>query len=81
MFDKKKLAAMAGSVTALVSSTALAQEGAAGANQFNVQAAAALGAGLASLAALGAATGPGRAAGSALEASAETGAAPPFRRR
>ena len=68
MFDKKKLAAMAGSVTALVSSTALAQEGAAGANQFNVQAAAALGAGLAiGLAALGGGLGQGRAAGSALE--------------
>ena len=79
MFDKKKLAVMAGSVTALVSSTALAQEAAAaGANQFNVQAAAALGAGLAiGLAALGGGLGQGRAAGSALEGiSRNPGAAP-----
>jgi F-type H+-transporting ATPase subunit c len=79
MFDKKKLAGMAGVATALVSSTALAQEGGgAGANQFNVQAAAALGAGLAiGLAALGGGLGQGRAAGSALEGiSRNPGAAP-----
>jgi len=78
MFDKKKLAGMVGAATALVSSTALAQEGAAGANQFNVQAAAALGAGLAiGLAALGGGLGQGRAAGSALEGiSRNPGAAP-----
>ena len=42
MLDKKKLALAVSSVTALLSSTAFAQEaGAGGANAFNVQAAAA----------------------------------------
>lgn len=80
MFDKKKLAIVAGSMTALLSSSAFAQEGAvgAGANQFDVQAAAALGAGLAiALAALGGALGQGRAAAAALEGiSRNPGAAP-----
>src|SRR6185312_11541022 len=50
MLDKKKLALVAGSVTTLLSSTVFAQEGAAvigASNQFDVQAAAALGSGLA----------------------------------
>jgi F-type H+-transporting ATPase subunit c len=79
MFDKKKLAAVAGSVTALMSSSAFAQEAASsGANQFNVQAMAALGAGVAiGLAALGGGLGQGRAAGAALEGiSRNPGAAP-----
>src|SRR5260221_5675393 len=79
MLDKKKLALVVGSVTALLSSTALAQEGAAtGANAFNVQAAAAVGAGLAiGLAALGGGLGQGRAAAAALEGiSRNPGAAP-----
>jgi F-type H+-transporting ATPase subunit c len=70
MLDKKKLALAAGSVTALLSSSVFAQEGGAagGANQFTVQAAAAVGAGLAiGLAALGGALGQGKAAGAALE--------------
>ncbi len=77
MLDKKKLAILAGSVTALLSSSAFAQEGP-GANAFNVQAAAALGAGLAiALAALGGALGQGRAAAAALEGiSRNPGAAP-----
>jgi F-type H+-transporting ATPase subunit c len=80
MLDKKKLATVAGSVGTLLSSTALAQEGAAGAgaNAFDVQAAAAIGAGLAiALAALGGALGQGRAAAAALEGiSRNPGAAP-----
>lgn len=79
MFDKKKLAVMAGSVTALVSTSALAQGASpAGANAFDVQAMAALGAGVAiGLAALGGGLGQGRAAGSALEGiSRNPGAAP-----
>jgi F-type H+-transporting ATPase subunit c len=80
MFSNKKLALAAGSVTALLSSTVFAQEGAAagGANQFYVQAAAALGAGLAiALAALGGALGQGKAAAAALEGiSRNPGAAP-----
>lgn len=79
MFDKKKLAIVAASVTALLSSSAFAQEAAgAGSNAFDVQAAAALGAGLAiALAALGGALGQGRAAAAALEGiSRNPGAAP-----
>ena len=79
MLDKKKLALAVSSVTALLSSTAFAQEaGGGGANAFNVQAAAALGAGLAiALAALGGALGQGRAAAAALEGiSRNPGAAP-----
>jgi F-type H+-transporting ATPase subunit c len=70
MLDKKKLALAAGSVTALLSSSVFAQEGGASgaSNQFTVQAAAAVGAGLAiGLAALGGALGQGKAAGAALE--------------
>jgi F-type H+-transporting ATPase subunit c len=79
MLDKKKLALVVSSVTALLSSTAFAQDGAGGgANAFNVQAAAALGAGLAiALAALGGALGQGKAAAAALEGiSRNPGAAP-----
>jgi F-type H+-transporting ATPase subunit c len=81
MLDKKKLALVAGSVTTLLSSTVFAQEGAAamgGSNQFDVQAAAALGSGLAiALAALGGALGQSRAAAAALEGiSRNPGAAP-----
>jgi len=80
MLDKKKLALVASSVTALISTSAFAQEGAggAGSNSFDVQAAAALGAGLAiALAALGGALGQGRAAAAALEGiSRNPGAAP-----
>jgi len=80
MLDKKKLAVVASSVTALLSTSALAQEGAlgGGSNSFDVQAAAALGAGLAiALAALGGALGQGRAAAAALEGiSRNPGAAP-----
>ncbi|HEX3597844.1 MAG TPA: ATP synthase F0 subunit C [Polyangiaceae bacterium] len=79
MLDKKKLALVVSSVTALLSSTAFAQDAAGGgANAFNVQAAAALGAGLAiALAALGGALGQGRAAAAALEGiSRNPGAAP-----
>src|SRR5262245_38787571 len=80
MLSNKKLALAAGSVTALLSSTVFAQEGAAagGANQFDVQAAAALGAGLAiALAALGGSLGQGKAAAAALEGiSRNPGAAP-----
>ena len=79
MFDKKKLAFAAGSVTALLSSTVFAQEGAGGgSNQFDVQAMAALGAGLAiGLAAVGGALGQGKAAAAALEGiSRNPGAAP-----
>ena len=83
MLDKKKLALVAGSVTTLLSSTVFAQEGAAammggGSNQFDVQAAAALGSGLAiALAALGGALGQSKAAAAALEGiSRNPGAAP-----
>jgi F-type H+-transporting ATPase subunit c len=78
MLDKKKLAIVVSSVTALLSSTAFAQDAGGGANAFNVQAAAALGAGLAiALAALGGALGQGRAAAAALEGiSRNPGAAP-----
>jgi F-type H+-transporting ATPase subunit c len=80
MLDKKKLTLVVSSVTALLfSSTAFAQDGAGGgANAFNVQAAAALGAGLAiALAALGGALGQGKAAAAALEGiSRNPGAAP-----
>jgi F-type H+-transporting ATPase subunit c len=80
MLDKKKLALAAGSMTTLLSSTVFAQEGAAigAANQFTVQAAAAIGAGLAiALAALGGALGQGKAAAAALEGiSRNPGAAP-----
>jgi F-type H+-transporting ATPase subunit c len=77
MLDKKKLALAVSSVTALLSSTAFAQE-AGGANAFSVQSAAALGAGLAiALAALGGALGQGKAAAAALEGiSRNPGAAP-----
>jgi F-type H+-transporting ATPase subunit c len=70
---------VAGSVTALLSSTALAQEaGAAGTNAFDVQAAAAVGAGLAiAFAVVGGALGQGRAVAAALEGiSRNPGAAP-----
>jgi F-type H+-transporting ATPase subunit c len=81
MFDKKKLALVAGSVTTLLSSTVFAQEGAAvigASNQYDVQAAAAIGSGLAiALAALGGALGQSRAAAAALEGiSRNPGAAP-----
>ncbi|HVU00809.1 MAG TPA: ATP synthase F0 subunit C [Polyangiaceae bacterium] len=80
MFSNKKLALATGTVIALLSSTVFAQEGAAGggANQFDVQAAAALGAGLAiALAALGGSLGQGKAAAAALEGiSRNPGAAP-----
>jgi len=81
MLDKKKLALVAGSVTTLLSSTVFAQEGVAaigGSNQFDVQAAAALGSGLAiALAALGGALGQSKAAAAALEGiSRNPGAAP-----
>ena len=78
MLDKKKLALVVSSVTALLSSTAFAQDAGGGANAFNVQAAAALGAGLAiALAALGGALGQGKAAAAALEGiSRNPGAAP-----
>lgn len=78
MLDKKKLATAFGSATALLSSTALAQDMAGGANSFDMQQAAALGAGLAiGLAALGGSLGQGRAAAAALEGiSRNPGAAP-----
>jgi len=78
MLDKKKLGLVAGSLTTLITSTALAQETAAGANSFDMQAAATLGAGLAiGLAALGGSMGQGRAAAAALEGiSRNPGAAP-----
>jgi F-type H+-transporting ATPase subunit c len=79
MLDKKKLAICAGSVTALLSSSAFAQEAAmGGANAFDVQAAAAIGAALPiALAALGGALGQGKAAAAALEGiSRNPGAAP-----
>lgn len=81
MLENKKLALAAGSVTALLSSTVFAQEGGAAigaSNQYTVQAAAAVGAGLAiALAALGGALGQGKAAAAALEGiSRNPGAAP-----
>jgi len=78
MLDKKKLALATSSVVALLSSSAFAQEAGQGANQFNVQAMAALAAGLPiALAALGGALGQGRAAAAALEGiSRNPGAAP-----
>ena len=78
MLDKKKLAMVAGTATTLLSSTALAQEAAGGANAFDMQQAAALGAGLAiGLAAMGGSLGQGRAAAAALEGiSRNPGAAP-----
>lgn len=79
MLEKNKLALAVGSVTAMLSSSALAQEAAAGSsNQYTVQAAAAVGAGLAiALAALGGALGQGKAAAAALEGiSRNPGAAP-----
>lgn len=78
MLDNKKLAIVAGSVTTLVSSTAMAQEAAGGSNTFDMQAMAALGAGLAiGLAALGGGMGQGKAAAAALEGiSRNPGAAP-----
>jgi len=77
MLDKKKLALCAGSVTALLSSSAFAQEMGAS-NSFDVQAAAAIGAALPiALAALGGALGQGKAAAAALEGiSRNPGAAP-----
>jgi len=77
MLDKKKLALCAGSVTALLSSSAFAQEMGAS-NSFDVQAAAAIGAALPiALAALGGAFGQGKAAAAALEGiSRNPGAAP-----
>ena len=77
MLDKKKLALCAGSVTALLSSSAFAQEMGAS-NTFDVQAAAAIGAALPiALAALGGALGQGKAAAAALEGiSRNPGAAP-----
>ncbi|HEX4339829.1 MAG TPA: ATP synthase F0 subunit C [Polyangiaceae bacterium] len=80
MLDKKKLAVVVSSVTALLfSSTAFAQDAmGGGSNAFSVQAACALGAGLAiALAALGGALGQGKAAAAALEGiSRNPGAAP-----
>ena len=81
MLNKKKLAIAAGSVTTVLSSTAFAQEAAVvtgGSNTFDMQAAAAFGAGLAiGLAALGGSMGQGRAAAAALEGiSRNPGAAP-----
>jgi F-type H+-transporting ATPase subunit c len=77
MLEKNRLALIAGSATALLSSTALAQD-VGGANSFDMQQAAALGAGLAiGLAALGGSLGQGRAAAAALEGiSRNPGAAP-----
>jgi F-type H+-transporting ATPase subunit c len=79
MLDKNKLAMVVGSTTALLSSTAFAQEvSLGGANTFDMQQAAALGAGLAiGLAAMGGALGQARAAAAALEGIARNpGAAP-----
>ncbi len=66
---KKKLALLTASVVTLLSSSAFAQDAASGAaNQFNAQAMAALGAGIAiGLAVLGGGMGQGRAAAAALE--------------
>jgi F-type H+-transporting ATPase subunit c len=77
MLEKNRLALIAGSATALLSSTAFAQD-VGGANSFDMQQAAALGAGLAiGLAALGGSLGQGRAAAAALEGiSRNPGAAP-----
>jgi F-type H+-transporting ATPase subunit c len=77
MLDKKKLATVVGTATTLFSTTAFAQD-AAGANSFDMQQAAALGAGLAiGLAAMGGSLGQGRAAAAALEGiSRNPGAAP-----
>ena len=67
MLIKNRLAWIAALMTTLFSSTAFAQSGAA-AKEFDAQALAALGAGLAiGLAVLGAAIGQGRAAASAVE--------------
>ena len=78
MLKKKKLALFAGSTTTLLSSTAFAQQATGGSNEFDMQAMAALGAGLAiGLAALGGGMGQGRAAAAALEGiSRNPGAAP-----
>ncbi|MBM4362892.1 MAG: ATP synthase F0 subunit C [Deltaproteobacteria bacterium] len=78
MLTKKKLALLAGSATALMTTSAFAQEAAGGSNSFDVQAAAALGSGLAiALAALGGALGQSKAAAAALEGiSRNPGAAP-----
>jgi F-type H+-transporting ATPase subunit c len=68
--SKNKLALFVASLTTLLTSTAFAQEAAAGsaANAFNVQSMAALGAGLAiGLAVIGGGLGQGRAAAAALE--------------
>jgi F-type H+-transporting ATPase subunit c len=65
--SKKKLGLSAALLTTLASSSALAQQGAA-ANEFDAQAMAALGAGVAiGLAVLGGGMGQGRAAAAALE--------------
>ena len=64
--SKKKLALTSAAITTLVSSQAFAAENAS--NAFDMQSAAALGAGIAiGLAVLGGATGQGRAAATALE--------------
>ena len=80
MMSKKKLALAAASLTTLISSSAFAQETAAGAasNQFDAHAMAALAAGLGiALAVFGGALGQGRAAAAALEGiSRNPGAAP-----
>ncbi|HEX2734235.1 MAG TPA: ATP synthase F0 subunit C [Polyangiaceae bacterium] len=67
MLNKQRLAWIAALMTTLFSTTAFAADGAAS-NEFDAQALAALGAGLAiGLAVLGAAIGQGRAAASAVE--------------
>jgi F-type H+-transporting ATPase subunit c len=78
MLYKNKLALLAGSVTALIPASVMAQEVAGVSNTFDMQAMAALGAGLAiGLAALGGGMGQGRAAAAALEGiSRNPGAAP-----
>jgi F-type H+-transporting ATPase subunit c len=76
--SKKKLALTAGLVSTLTSASAFAQGAGSASNQFDAQAAAAIGAGLAmGLAVLGGALGQGRAAAAALEGiSRNPGAAP-----
>lgn len=75
--SKKKVAFATATLTTIISSTALAAEGAA-ANEFDAQSMAALGAALAiGLAVLGGGMGQGRAAAAALEGiSRNPGAAP-----
>jgi F-type H+-transporting ATPase subunit c len=78
MLYKNKLALLAGSAMALIPASAMAQEAGGASNVFDMQAMAALGAGLAiGLAALGGGMGQGRAAAAALEGiSRNPGAAP-----